>query len=230
MGSQLHLSPDQVSRIRALLIRAGYHEYRHFILYLGTRALIPLLGFAAVLVISGLKSPLLLVGSTWLGFFIPRFILKAMIDGRQKRIRLGLIDFFDLTGLCVEAGLFPLPAMKRVIKDLRHAHPELSDELYLVCCEMQAGYSLDEALWSMSERTDVGEIEELSELIRAEPLEVVRVLQTCADFLRVERSQHAKAKTIVPALLVFGTVFTLPVVLVVTLGPALIQLYRTLMS
>jgi tight adherence protein C len=167
---------------------------------------------------------------TWQGFFIPRFILKGMIGGRQKRIRLGLIDFFDLTALCVEAGLFSLQAMKRVAKDLRHAYPELSDELYLVCCEMQAGYSLDEALWSMSERTGVGEIEELSELIRAEPLGVVRVLQTCADFLRVERGQHAKAKTMVPALVVFGAVFTLPVVLVVTLGPALIQLYRTLMT
>jgi hypothetical protein len=57
MGSQLHLSPDQVSRIRALLIRAGYHEYRHFILYLGTRALIPLLGFAAVLVSAASNLP-----------------------------------------------------------------------------------------------------------------------------------------------------------------------------
>jgi tight adherence protein C len=228
MASQLHLSPDPVSRIRALLIQAGYPDYRYFVLYVGIRVLFAVVGFVSALLISGTKSPPLLIGVTALGFFIPRFILKGMIGGRQKRIRLGLIDFFDLTALCVGAGLFPLQAMKRVAKDLRHTYPELSAEVYLVCCEIQAGYSLDEALWSMSERTGVGEIEELSELIRAEPLGVVRVLQTCADFLRVERGQHAKAKTMVPALVVFGVVFTFPLVLVVTLGPAVIQLYRTL--
>jgi tight adherence protein C len=107
MGNQLPFSPDQVSRIRALLIQAGYHEYRHFILYLGVRALIALLGLGAVIFISGLNSALLLVVVAGMGFFIPRFILKTMIGGRQKRIRLGLIDFFDLAALCVEAGLIP---------------------------------------------------------------------------------------------------------------------------
>jgi tight adherence protein C len=230
MGNQLPFSPDQVSRIRALLIQAGYHESRHFILYLGIRVLIALLGLGAVLLISGLNSPLLLVGVTGLGFFIPRFILKRMIRSRQKRIRLGFIDFFDLTALCVEAGLAPLKAMKHVAEDLRPTHPELRDELYLACREMHAGYSWDEALDSMSERTGVGEIREVSELIRAEPLGLVGVLRTCADSLRVERRQRTKAKTMVPALVVFGAVFILPVILVVVFGPALIQLYRTLVS
>jgi tight adherence protein C len=230
MGKQPPLSPAQVSRIRALLIQAGYHEYRHFILYLGIRPLIALLGVGAVLLISGLNSPLLLVGVTGMGFFIPHFILKWMIRDRQKRMRLGFIDALDLTALCLEAGLAPLGAMKHIAEDLRHTHPELSDELYLVCREMRAGYSWDDALCSMSERTGVSEIRELSELIRAEPLGVIRVLQTCTDSLRVERRQHAKVKTMVPALIVFGAVFILPVILVVILGPALIQLYRTLIS
>ena len=230
MGRQVPFFPNQVSRMRALLIQAGYPEYRYFILYLGICVLFAAVGCVSVVLTSGLNSPLLLVGVTGMGLFTPRFILKGKIRGRQKRIRLGLIDFFDLTALCLDAGLFPLQAMKRVAKDLRPAHPELSDELYLVWCEMQAGYSWDQALCSMTERTGVGEIEELSELIRAEPLGGVEVLQTCADSLRVERRQHAKAKTMVPALVVFGTVFILPVILVVILGPALIQLYRTLAS
>jgi tight adherence protein C len=120
--------------------------------------------------------------------------------------------------------------MKRVAEDLRHRHPELSDEFYLICREMHAGYSWDEALCGMSERSGVGEIKELSELIRAEPLGVVWNLRSCVDSLRVERCQHAKAKTMVPALLVFGAVFILPVILVVILGPTLIQLYRSLVS
>jgi tight adherence protein C len=208
-----------VLRLRNIALFSSYPTVR-----------IALLGVAAVLLISGLNSPLLLAGMTWLGFFIPRFILKGMIRARQKRIRRGLIDFFDLTTLCVEAGLLPLQAMQRVAEDLRHTHPELSDELYLVYCEMQADYSWDEAFCSMYARTGVGEIGELSELLRAEPLGIVGVLQSCADCLRTERRQHAKPERMVPALVVFGTVFILPVIVVVTLGPALIQLYRTLMS
>jgi hypothetical protein len=81
---------------------------------------------------------------------------------------------------------------------------------------------------AMTERTGVGESKELSELIRAEPLGVVRILWSSADSLRVERGQHAKA--MVPALIVFGAVFIFPAILLVTLGPALIQLYCTLVS
>jgi hypothetical protein len=83
---------------------------------------------------------------------------------------------------------------------------------------------------AMTERAGVGEIKELSELIRVEPLGVVRILWSYADSLRVERGQHAKAKAMVPALVVFGAVFIFPAILLVTLGPALIQRYCTLAS
>jgi tight adherence protein C len=81
---------------------------------------------------SGLESPILLAGMTGIGFFLPRFALKRKIQNRQDRIKLGLPDALDLTVNCVEAGLALEQAMMRVSEDLHHAHPELSDELYLV--------------------------------------------------------------------------------------------------
>ena len=45
------------------------------------RLLLACLGFAAVVVFSGFDNPFLLVGIPGLGFFLPRFFLKRMIQG-----------------------------------------------------------------------------------------------------------------------------------------------------
>ena len=155
MADQRPLSPDQASHTRDLLIQAGYREARHATIYQGIRVLFATVGFLAVLAIWRLNSPPLLVGVTCLGFFIPRFFLKHMINDRQTRIRLGLIDALDLITLYIGPGVGPAmtsrEAMKHVTEDLRLTYPELHDELYFVCRDINAGYSWDEALDAMSE-------------------------------------------------------------------------------
>lgn len=231
MADQLPFLPDQTSHTRVLLIQAGYYEYHHFILYLGMRVLAALLALGSILLIGGVTSPLWLLGVTGMGFFVPRFILKKRIRNRQERIRLGLIDTLDLTTLCIGPGVGPAmtsrKTKKHVTEDLRLEYPELHDELYFVCRDMHAGYSWDEALDAMSERTGVGEIRGLSELIRTEPLGILKILRSGADSLRVERRQHSN--TIVP-LIVFSAVFIVPLMVIVICGPALIQLYRGLVG
>jgi len=130
----------------------------------------------------------------------------------------------------IEAGLSPAESLAHVSKVLRHAHPDLSDELYLVNREMRAGYLLGEALCNLSERTDVGEIKVLVDaLVQGGPLGVVRVLRAYPNSLRIVRHQRARVQAIkaaiklVPALLFFVG----PSVLIVTFGPALITLMRT---
>jgi tight adherence protein C len=170
---------------------------------------------------------LLFWGLSGLGFLLLGPVLKRR--QRKNRIRLGLPDAVDLTAICIEAGQSPAESLGRVSKVLRHAHPDLSDELYLVNREMRAGYSLDEALCNLCERTDVGDIKVLVDaLAQAGPLGVVRVLRAYPNSLRIVRQQRARAQAItariklVPALLLFVA----PSVLIVTLGPALITLFR----
>jgi len=180
--------------------------------------------------ISGLESPILLVIVTTLGFFLPRFALKRQIQNRQYRIRLGLPDALDLTVICAEAGLALDQAMMRVGEDLHHAHPELSEELYLVSRGMRAGYSLDEALSDLSQRTDLSEIKLLVRaLVQAGPLGVVRVLRAYSDDLRLARQQRARTQLIKTAIkwALALLLFVVPSVLIVTTGPAFIQLIRT---
>src|SRR5215468_10231648 len=101
LSKALPLSPSDTDRTRGWLIQAGYREPRHVTFYQGIRVLFAALGFVSVLLISGVKSPPLLIGVTGLGFFIPRFFLKRMINDRQTRIRLAMPDALDLTVICV---------------------------------------------------------------------------------------------------------------------------------
>jgi tight adherence protein C len=230
----LPLSPSEVSRTRKWLIQAGYRDARHLTVYVGSRLVCALIGVALVVVISGVNSPLLLVGVGGLGFFMPRFALKRKIRARQQRITLGLPDALDLTVICVEAGLALDQAMMRVGQDLHHAHPELSDEFHMVNLEMRAGKPRAEALRNLVERTGVDDIRSLvGTLIQTDRFgtSVAQALRVHSDSLRTERRQRAEeqaAKTTIKMVIPL-VLFVLPSIIFVTLGPAVIQLVRTLM-
>ena len=81
-----------------------------------------------------------------------------MIRDRQRRITLALPDALDLTVICVEVGLALDQALMRVGEDLKHAHPDLSDEFHLVNLEMRAGKPRAEALRNLVDRTGVDDV------------------------------------------------------------------------
>jgi tight adherence protein C len=235
LSKALPLSTDDTDRTRSWLVQAGYREKRHVTIYQGVRVLFGVIGLVSVLLISGVKSPPLLVGVTGLGFFIPRFLLKRKINDRQTRIRLGMPDALDLTVICVEAGLSLDQAMMRVGEDLRHAHPDLADEFYLMNLELRAGKPRAEALRNLYNRTGVDDIKALvTTLVQTDRFgtSIAQALRVHSDSLRTERRQRAEeqaAKTtikMVPPLVVF----VLPSIIIVTLGPAIISLYRTLVA
>jgi tight adherence protein C len=233
LSRALPLSPDEVSRTRAWLIQAGLREGRHLSLYVGSRVFLAFVGLALVLAI-GVTSPMLLVSIPAFGFFLPRFALKRMIANRQRRITLGLPDALDLTVICVEAGLALDQAMMRVGEDLRHAHSELSDEFHLVNLEMRAGKPRAEALRNLAARTGVPDIRALvATLIQTDRFgtSVAQALRVHSDSLRTERRQRAEeqaAKTTIKMVIPL-VLFILPSIMFVSLGPAVIQLIRTLM-
>src|ERR1700691_4835265 len=235
LSKAIPLSPSDVSRTRAWLIQAGLRESRHVTYYFGARIMLAFLGLAGVLVFSGVDSTSLLVCVPAFGFFVPRFFLKRMIKDRQQRIRIALPDALDLTVICVEAGLALDQALMRVGKDLHHAPPDLSDECHLVNLEMRAGKPRAEALRNLVDRTGVDDIRSLvGTLIQTDRFgtSVAQALRVHSDSLRTARRQRAEeqaAKTtikMVPPLVIF----ILVPFLFVTIGPALIQAYHSLVS
>ncbi|MFY9949238.1 MAG: type II secretion system F family protein [Candidatus Sulfotelmatobacter sp.] len=235
LSKAIPLSPSDVSRTRAWLIQAGLRESRHVSFYFGARMMLAFVGLAGVILFSGFSSVPLLVCVPAFGFFVPRFMLKRMIKDRQHRIRIALPDALDLTVICVEAGLALDQALMRVGKDLHHAHPDLSDEFHLVNLEMRAGKPRAEALRNLVDRTGVDDIRSLvGTLIQTDRFgtSIAQALRVHSDSLRTARRQRAEeqaAKTtikMVPPLVIF----ILVPFLFVTIGPALIQAYHSLVS
>jgi tight adherence protein C len=235
ISKAIPLSPTDVTRTRAWLVQAGLRESRHTSYYFGARLLLAFLGLVGVVAFSGFDSMPLLVCVPALGFFIPRFFLKRMIKDRQQRIRIALPDALDLTVICVEAGLALDQALMRVGKDLHHAHPDLSDEFHLVNLEMRAGKPRAEALRNLVDRTGVDDIKSLvGTLIQTDRFgtSVAQALRVHSDSLRTARRQRAEeqaAKTtikMVPPLVLF----ILVPFLFVTVGPANIQAYHSLVN
>ena len=187
----------------------------------------------AVIAVSGLGSPLLMIGAGAFGFFLPRFWLKRKIKARQRLITLGLPDALDLTVICVEAGLALDQALMRVGQDLSHSHPELSAEFHMFNLETRAGKPRVEALHNMAARTGVHDVRALvATLVQTDRFgtSVAQALRVHSDSLRTERRQRAEeqaAKTTIKMVIPL-VLFILPSLLVVTIGPALIQLFRTL--
>jgi len=233
LSRALPISPADVDEVRALLIQAGYRDPQHLTIYRGLRVLFAGLGFFSVFLISGFSSPLLLVGLTAFGFFIPRFLLKRKLQQRQLRIRLALPDALDLTVICVEAGLPLDQALNRVGEDLRVAHPDLSTEFHFFNLETRAGKPRVEALRNLAARTGVEDVRSLvATLVQTDRFgtSVAQALRVHSDSLRTERRQRAEeqaAKTTVKMIIPL-VLFVMPSLIFVTVGPAVIQLVHIL--
>lgn len=232
LAKALPKSPTEVSSTRALLMQAGYRDPNHLTIYFGVRALLAFGGLVFVLATGvGLNSPMMIVALPLGGYMLPRFMLKRMIRNRQQRIRLGLPDALDLTVICVEAGLGLDQALQRVGEDLRHAHPELSDEFRLVNLELRAGKPRADALRNLAERTGVDDLKSLvAVLIQTDRFgtSIAQALRVHSDSLRTERRQRAEeaaAKTTIKMVPVL-VLFVFPSMFFVSLGPAAIQLIR----
>ena len=169
------------------------------------------------------------------GFYLPRYVLRRKIAGRQQRITWGLADAMDLLVVAVEAGLGLNAALNRVGDELKTLHPDMHSEIDLVNLEIRVGRSREEALRNLAERTGVEDIRSfVALLIQADRYgsSIARAVRVFADSLRTKRRQRAEQISQKAALkLLFPlTLFLFPVIILVVLGPALMSLYDVLVK
>ena len=148
-------------------------------------------------------------------------------------IQYGLPDAMDLAVISVEAGLGLDQALLRVGQEIRIAHPDLADELYLRNVEINMGRSRREAFRNLADRAGVEDLQALvAILIQTDRFgtNVGQALRTFSDSLRTKRKQRAEEqaaklaiKMIVPMVL-----FIFPGVFIVMLGPALLSIVNNL--
>jgi tight adherence protein C len=229
-------SMEEASRTRSWLVQAGLRDPRYITMYYGLRVA----GLIAGAFVAGFlsrfsleKLPMIAVGAA-LGYFLPRFVLKTRIRIRQRAVQLGLPDALDLAVICVEAGLSLDHSLQRIGEELQTVHPELSDEFRYITLEVQAGKTRGEALRNFAARVAIDDVRALvAVLLQTDRFgtSIAQALRVHSDALRTERRQRAEeaaAKTTIKMVPVL-VLFVFPPMFFVTLGPALIELVRTVM-
>lgn len=143
-------------------------------------------------------------------------------------------DMLDLLVVCLEAGLGADAAIARVAADMSLTAPVLAAQLQQAARELRAGASREEALRAMARRTGLAEVQALANvLIQAERFGtgIAASLRVHAADLRVRQRQAAEEKAARLALkLLFPLIFCIfPALLLVLLGPAVIQVRQALL-
>lgn len=176
---------------------------------------------------------LLLVSAASIGYYLPDFLLKRRVANRQRDIFEGFPDALDLMSVCVEAGLAMDAALARVGSEIGLKSPVLADELQLVTLELRAGSAKEKALRNLALRTGVEDVDALVKmLIQAERFgtSVGTALRVQSEQLRTRRRQLVEEKAAqIATKLLFPLIFCIfPALLVVLLGPAVIQIFRAM--
>jgi tight adherence protein C len=153
---------------------------------------------------------------------------------RRRTAARHVADMLDLLVVCLEAGLGIDAAIARVAADMALHAPLLAAELQQVARALRAGASRDEALRAMALRTGLAEMQTLATvLVQAERFGtgIAASLRVHAADLRVRQRQAAEEKAARLALkLLFPLIFCIfPALLLVLLGPALIQVRQALL-
>ncbi|HEY9065122.1 MAG TPA: type II secretion system F family protein [Burkholderiaceae bacterium] len=230
------------SSIRLRFLHAGIRNASAAPAFFGIKTLLtlglPLLGFV-MLTLSGspLKGNALLLAMLLLasiGYYGPNMVLSHLVMVRQREIFESFPDALDLMTVCVEAGLGTEAAMMRVADDLQFKSPALADEMRIVNLELRAGADRERALRNLAIRTGVEEVDSFVTMIsQAERFgtSIAASLRIHAEMLRTRRRQRAEEAAAKIALkLLFPLIFCIfPSLMVVLMGPAMIQIYRVLL-
>jgi len=230
-------SQAEVSIVLQRLQHAGFRDESAVKIFYGTKVLVPLL-FCILVLVTGLGDMggfMMYLIAAALGFLAPDFWLGRRIKKRQGKVRRGLQDVLDLLVICIEAGLSLDHATARTAVELKHAQPEVCDELNIVVLEQRAGRPRTDAWKHMAERTDVDCVRNLvTMLVQAEQFgtSVAKTLRIHSDTLRTQRVQaveEAAAKTTIKLLFPL-VLFIFPSLFVVVLGPALLSILDSFKS
>jgi tight adherence protein C len=183
---------------------------------------------------SGTNLLLALLATSTFGYYLPNYVLAKAIRLRQRDIFEDFPDAVDLMTVCMEAGLGTEAALNKVADEIVHKSPQLSEELRLVNLELRAGASRDQALRNLALRTGVDEVQGFVTMIiqagrfGTSIAQSLRVHSESVRTLRRQRAEETAAK--VPLKLLFPLIFCIfPALMLVIMGPAVIQMVRVVM-
>jgi tight adherence protein C len=219
------------------LASAGYRGPQAEVAFLFFRLVAPI-GFALFTVFylavlddsefSLLTQTGIVIFAAYLGVKAPELFLANSIGKRQQSMRIAFPDALDLMLICVESGMSIEHAFRKVGSEIGARSVPLAEEFALATAELAYLPDRRQAYHNLSLRTGLDCVKQIATvLIQAEKYgtPLGRALRVTAQESRDMRMAEAerKAAALPPKLTVPMIVFFLPVLMVVVMAPAIIQ-------
>ena len=228
------------SPLRIKFFNAGIRRNDARLFYFAAKTVLPAAFALVAYWVYGPRSPnaltlifYLLLAAT-VGCFLPNLIVSLKARGRQREIFENFPDAADLMLVCVEAGLSLDAALTKVADEIRMKSLPLAEELHLTNLEMRAGGSREQALRNLALRAGVEELRVFSVMLtQADKFgtSIGDALRVFSDDLRYKRQARAEERAAkIPTKMLFPLVLCIfPSIIMVILGPAVIQIVRTVL-
>jgi tight adherence protein C len=221
---------------RNKLKMAGLRSQAHLVAYMFFRVALPPMLFVFSLIYlfaAGFQYPpavkmLISLGVGVAGFYFPNVFLENRVQKRQQSIRQAFPDTLDMLLICVQSGMSVEAAFARVAKEASSQSIELAEELSLTTAELSYLQDRRIAFENLGKRTGIPGVKAVATaLIQAERYgtAVGQALRVMAKENRDMRFAEAekKAAALPPKLTVPMIIFFLPVLFVIIMGPAVMQ-------
>jgi tight adherence protein C len=226
--------------VRDRLKMAGMRGQAPLVAYMFFRVAMP--GIAAVIallylfVVTDFQYPPIVklglaIGIGYIGFYVPNFFIQNLVQRRQESIRNSFPDALDMLLICVQSGMSVEAAFQKVSGEVGSQSLELAEELSLTTAELSYLQDRRQAFENLGKRTGLPGIKAVATaLIQAErygtPVgQALRVMARENRDMRMAEAEK-KAAALPPKLTVPMIIFFLPVLFVVILGPAIIQVFK----
>lgn len=173
------------------------------------------------------------VVAVYIGLRLPEFFVDYKRKKRYVMIQRALADTLDLLMICAEAGLSLAQGLERVSRELKHAYPEMADELSLTSIELSFQPDRAKTLSALANRIRLPEVKGIvNVLIQTEKYgtPIAQALRTLAAEFRTQRMLRAEQKAArLPAIMTVPMIiFILPTLFIVVIAPAAISLLNTM--
>jgi tight adherence protein C len=223
----------------AKLRMAGFRGQNPLTRFLFFRLVLPFvfLGLALVYVFilgNFADKPVLVRGficvvAAYAGFYAPILYVNNRASKRKHSIQRAFPDALDLMLICVESGMSVEVAFRRVAEEIGAQSVPLAEEFVLTNAELSFLQERRQAYENLALRTGLDSVKSVTQaLIQAERYgtPVAHALRVLASESRDQRMNEAekKAAALPPKLTVPMILFFLPVLFMVILGPAGIQI------
>jgi len=230
----------ETDEVRDKLKMAGLRGQAPLVTYMFFRVAMPiiiaLITLFYLFVIFDLNYPTLVkiglaVGAGYIGFYVPNLFINNLVQRRQTSIKNAFPDALDMLLICVQSGMSTEVAFQKVSGEVGAQSLELAEELSLTTAELSYLQDRRQAFENLGKRTGIPGIKAVATaLIQAERYgtPVGTALRVMAKENRDMRMSEAekKAAALPPKLTVPMIVFFLPVLFIVILGPAIIQVFH----